>query len=69
MFGVGMDANIVSASIRAIMSGLRRAAALQNGGRLSRTSDGICNGGASAVWRPVLPYCEICKCGSKGVSV
>lgn len=29
MFGVGMDANIVSASIRAIMSGLRRAAALQ----------------------------------------
>jgi len=29
MFGVGMDANIVSASIRAIMSGLRRAAARQ----------------------------------------
>ena len=29
MFGVGMDANIVSASIRAIMSGLRRAVAVQ----------------------------------------
>ena len=29
VFGVGMDANIVSASIRAILSGVRRAPAVQ----------------------------------------
>ena len=29
VFGVGMDANIVSASIRAILSGLRRAPVVQ----------------------------------------